>query len=67
MIGQRIDAPPPLEVDGDEQYQVSSVEDSRIYRNQLQYLIRLTGYDSLSWDPAMLVHGLQAVKEFHQR
>ena len=67
LVGQRREPPPPVEVDGEEEYQVSSVEDSRIYRNQLQYLIRWTGYDSLTWEPAKFVDGLQAVEEFHQR
>jgi len=58
--------PPSVEVDGEEEYQVSNVEDSRIYRNQLQYLIQWTGYDSLPWEPAKFVDGLQAVEEFHQ-
>ena len=47
-MGQRVEPPPSVEVDGEEEYQVSSVADSRIYRNQLQYLIRWTGYDSLT-------------------
>jgi hypothetical protein len=38
-----------------------------MYRSQLQYLIQWTGYDSLTWEPAMFVDGLQAVEEFHQR
>jgi hypothetical protein len=59
--------PPPVDVDGEEEYQVSRVEDSRMYRNQLQYLIQWTGYDSLTWEPAKFVNGLQAVEEFHQR
>ena len=67
MVGQVVLAPPPVEVDGEEEYQVSSVEDSRIYRNQLQYLIRWTGYDSLTWEPAKFVDGLQTVDEFHKR
>jgi hypothetical protein len=67
LVGQRIEPPPMVEVDGEEEYQVSSVEDSRMYRNQLQYLIRWTGYDSLTWEPVKFVNGLQAVEEFHQR
>jgi hypothetical protein len=38
-----------------------------MYRSQLQYLIRWTGYDSLTWEPAKFVNGLQAVDEFHKR
>jgi predicted GH43/DUF377 family glycosyl hydrolase len=67
LDGQVVPPPPPVEVDGEEEYQVSSVEDSRVYRNQLQYLIRWTGYDSLTWEPAKFVDGLQAVGEFHKR
>ena len=67
LDGQQVKPPPPVEVDGEEEYQVLSVEDSRMYRSQLQYLIRWTAYDSLTWDPAKFVDGLQAVGEFHER
>jgi hypothetical protein len=43
MVGQRVEPPPPVEVDGEAEYKVSSVEDSRMYRSQLQYLIWWTG------------------------
>jgi len=66
LKGQVVPPPPAVEVDGEEEYQVSSVEDSRVYRSQLQYLIRWTGYDSLTWEPAKFVDGLQAVDEFHK-
>ena len=61
LEGPQIKSQPPVAVDGKEDYQVSSVEDSQMYRNQLQYLIQWTGYDSLTWDPAKFVDGLQAV------
>jgi len=67
LEGQAVPPPPPVEVDGEEEYQVSGVEDSHVYRNQLQYLVRWTGYDSLTWEPAKFVNGLQAVDEFHGR
>jgi hypothetical protein len=67
LEGQVVPPPPPVEVDGEEEYQVSSVENGRVYRNQLQYLIRWTGYDSLTCEPAKFVDGLHAVGEFHQR
>jgi hypothetical protein len=35
LPGQRVTPPPPVEVDGDQEYQVERVEDSRVYRNQL--------------------------------
>jgi len=64
---QRVNLPPPVEVDGDEEYQVSKGEDSRMYRNQLQYLLCWPEYDSLTWDPAKFMDGLQVVGEFHQQ
>jgi len=66
LVGQRVEPLPSVEVDGEEKYQVSSVEDSRIYRYQLQYLIQWTGYDSLTWEQAKFVDGLQSVGKFHQ-
>jgi hypothetical protein len=59
--------PPSVDVDGEVNYQVSSLEDSWVYQNQLQYSIRWTSYDSLPWELAKFVDGLQAVDEFHQR
>jgi hypothetical protein len=52
-------------VDGDQEYQVEQVEDSRVYRNQLQYLVRWTGYDQMTWEPARDIDGLQALDVFH--
>jgi len=56
-----------VEVDGEEESQVLCIEDSRMYRSQLQYLIWWTGYDSLTWEPAKFVDGQQAVGGFHER
>jgi hypothetical protein len=67
LDGHQIEPPPPVEVNGEEKYQVTGVEDSRMYRNLLQYLIWWTGCDFLTWEPAKFVDGLQTVEEFHQR
>jgi hypothetical protein len=67
LVGQVVLPPPPVEVDGEEEYQVQSVEDSRIYRSQLQYLIRWAGYNSLTWQPAKFVDRVKAVEKFHQQ
>ena len=67
LEGQGVLSSPPVEVDGDKEYQVSSVEDSRVYRNQLQYLIRWTGYDSITWEAAKFVDGHEAVGEFFEQ
>jgi hypothetical protein len=66
VVGQWVEPSPPVEVDGEEEYQVSGVEESRVYPNQLLYSIWWMGYDSVSWEPAQFVDGLEAVEEFHR-
>jgi hypothetical protein len=66
LPGQRVTPPPPVNVEGVQEYQVERVEDSRVYRNQLQYLIRWTGYDQMTWEPAKDVDRLRAVDVFHE-
>jgi len=39
LDGQHVDPPPPVEVDSEEEYQVSGVKDSHMYMNQLHYRI----------------------------
>jgi predicted GH43/DUF377 family glycosyl hydrolase len=67
LTGQQVTPPPTVEVNGDQEYQVEGVEDSRVYRNQIQYLVRWTGYDQMTWEPANDVNGLQALDVFHDR
>jgi hypothetical protein len=56
-----------VEVEGDSEYQVEWVEDFRVYRNQLQYLMHCTGYDQMTWEPANIVDRLQALNVFHDK
>lgn len=67
LPGQVVTLPPPVEVEGDQEYQVEWVEDSHVYRNQLQYLVRWTGYDQTTWEPARDIDGLQALDTFHEK
>jgi hypothetical protein len=39
LPGQKVTPPPPVEVEGDQDYQVERIEDSRVYGNQLHHLI----------------------------
>jgi hypothetical protein len=65
LPGQIETPPPPVVVDGEEEYEVEQVEDSRLFRCQLQYLVKWKGYDERSWEPAQSVDGLQAIDTFH--
>jgi predicted GH43/DUF377 family glycosyl hydrolase len=58
FVGLQVDSAPSVEDDGENEYQVSSVEDSRVYGSQLQYLIWWTGYDSMPWEPTKFVDDL---------
>jgi hypothetical protein len=40
LSGQQIIPPPPLEVDGEQEWEVSEVLDAQMFQRQLQYLIR---------------------------
>lgn len=66
MKGQQVVLPPHVEDVGDEESQDSTVQECRRYQSQLQYRIQWTGYDSMIWDRANFVDGLQAVHQFHQ-
>ena len=50
--GQLIPPAPPVEVDGEEEWEVTDVFDSRMFRRRLEYLIKWTGYDDPMWEPA---------------
>ena len=43
--GQVIPLPPPVEIDGEEEWEVEEVLDAKIRYRKLQYLIKWTGYD----------------------
>ena len=65
--GQIIPPAPPVEVDREEEWEVTDVLDSRLFRQRLQYFIKCTGYDDPTWEPADSVNGLHAIDLFHQR
>jgi hypothetical protein len=41
------------------------VVDSRVFRRQLQYLIKWRGWDDLTWERATEVNKLKAIDDFH--
>jgi hypothetical protein len=71
------DPPPPVEIDGESEYEVSEIVDSRIDKrrrgdDQILYLVRWAGYegtaDELSWEPeSMLDNAKEAIEDFHRR
>ena len=65
--GQRPPPPEPVMVDGEEEYEVDRILDSRYFRRQLQYLVRWKRYreGEDSWEPAKhLEHALTWYRHF---
>jgi hypothetical protein len=71
-IPNRVHPPPmPVEVDGQTEYEISAILDSRRRRGQLQYYVQWKGYDgtseSASWEPqGNLQNAPDLVNTFHR-
>ncbi|MFN7685988.1 MAG: chromo domain-containing protein [Oligoflexia bacterium] len=44
LPGRVVPPPPPLVVDGSEEFEVEKILDSRMFRGRLQYLVKWKGY-----------------------
>jgi hypothetical protein len=67
----QISIPPlPVEIEGQEEFEVLEILDSRIIRRKLEYLVQWQGYDvsERTWEPvANLRNALEMIQEFHRR
>ena len=63
--------PPPIEIEGEPEYVLEEIIDSRLYRNKLQYRAKWTGYSpehDKTWYPAENFHNTSlATEQFHSR
>ena len=62
-------SPPPsaVIVDGEEEWEVETILDSRLHYNRLQYLIKWKGYSAHTWQtPTDLENSSYLVGQFHQ-
>ena len=65
--GQVSPPPPAVVVDGEEEWEVETILDSRLHNNRLQYLVKWKGYDAPTWQtPTDLEHSTDLVRQFHQ-
>ncbi|CAJ0967229.1 unnamed protein product [Ranitomeya imitator] len=62
-----VDLPPPVLVEGELEYVVEKILDSRFSRRKLQYLVKWKGYgqEDNSWVVAFDVHAADLVRAFH--
>ena len=70
-IPGRLQAPqPPIEIDGEEEFEVSEILDSCIIKKKLEYLVHWQGYEvsERTWEPvANLVNAPEMIRGFHRR
>ena len=63
--------PPPLPeiIDGEKEFIVEEILDSRVINQKLHYLIKWEGYgiEHNSWEPADDVHAPECIMDFHRR
>jgi hypothetical protein len=64
--------PPPVEVEENDEYEVSAILDSRFRRSRLEYLVEWAGYDESpehrSWEPAdNVANAKDYIRDFHRR
>ncbi|TKA73877.1 hypothetical protein B0A49_11860, partial [Cryomyces minteri] len=68
LPGQVNAVPPPVVVNGEEEWEVDEIYDSRIIHRQLQYLVKWTGDNVPSWQPASFVtNATDLLADFYQR
>lgn len=67
--GQTSEPPPPIMVEGEPEYYVDRIEDSRYnrQRRRFEYLVRWTGYDTPTWEPLESVIDNAALDAYHTR
>ena len=68
--GQRLHPPPLLEIiDGEKEFIVEEILDSRVIDQKLCYLIKWEGYGIKhnSWEPADDIHAPECIMDFHRR
>ena len=68
LSGQQNPPPQPVEIDGEEEYWVECIEDLRYNRRRrrYEYLVKWTGYDDRSWEPADALKDIEPLDRFHK-
>jgi hypothetical protein len=70
LPGQIHKEPPPIEIDGEEEYTVERILDARVHRRRLQFLVKWRGWDnpdSNTWEPEEHVLDAEALDFFEQQ
>jgi len=62
-------SPPPVIVEGEEEWEVEEILDSRLMRRKLKFLVKWKGFgrEHNSWEDADNVHAPELVQEFYKQ
>jgi len=63
-----LEPPSPMEINGEQKYEMEKIFNFKLSNQQLQYLIRWKGYDinNCIWEPIKhLSNAMEEVKKFH--
>ena len=65
---KQLDEPPPVEIEGEPEYEVEHIHDTRCHRGKVKYLIQWRGYQERTWEPLEnLKHSSDLVEQFHKQ
>ena len=68
LKGHRQEPPPPILIDGEEEWLVEEILDSQKIRGSLNYLVKWIGSDNPTWQPAAdITHSPELLQEFYER
>jgi len=67
LPGQVVPPPLPVIVEGEEEWEVEEILDSRRTRGQLQYLVKWRGFADPTWEPEENLVEVEAVDIYHGR
>jgi len=65
--GQIIPLPLPVIVEGEEEWEVEEVFDSRRIRGRLHYLVKWRVFAAPTWELEEILADVQAVDDYHER
>jgi len=67
--GRNIPTPKPIILNGEKEYKVESILDSKKFYNKIKYLIHWKGYDDSenSWEPFENLHCNKFLAEFYKK
>jgi transposase InsO family protein len=67
LPGQVTPPPLPVIVEGEEEWEVEEILDSRRIRGRLQYLVKWRGFTDPTWEPEENLTEVEAVDTYHER